>query len=43
MAEEIDDFDEFKNLPETDKWKVIQALRKMILDLRIKDDKNCEE
>lgn len=43
MAEEIDDFDEFKNLPETDKWKVVQALKKIILDLRIKADKNCEE
>jgi len=43
MAEEIDDFDEFKTLSETDKWKIIQTLRKMIVDLRIKADKNCEE
>ena len=43
MVEEIDDFDEFKNLSETDKWKVIQTLRKMIVDLRVKADKNCEE
>jgi len=42
MTEEMD-YEEFKKISETDKWKIVQTLRKMVLDLKIKADKNCEE
>jgi hypothetical protein len=45
MNEEIDylNEEEFKQLPEKEKWKLIENLKKMIKDLKIQADKNCEE
>jgi len=45
MAEDIIDLteNEFKELSEEDKWKLISTVKKVIQDLRVKADKNCEE
>ncbi len=45
MAEELEDldFEEFKNLSEQEKWDLIQTMKKLIQDLKIRADKNCEE
>ena len=45
MAEEIDFLTEkeFKELSDQDKWNLIQTLKKIIGDLKIRADKNCEE
>ncbi len=45
MAEEINDLTEkeFRELSETDKWKLLETIKKLIHDLKIKADKNCEE
>jgi len=45
MAEEIDFLTEkeFEELSDQDKWNLIQTLKKIIEDLKIRADKNCEE
>ena len=45
MAEELEDldFEEFKNLSEKEKWDLFQTMKKLIGDLKIRADKNCEE
>lgn len=45
MAEEIIGLTEkdFRELSETDKWKLVETIKKLIHDLKIKADKNCEE
>lgn len=45
MAEEIDYLTEkeFKELSDKDKWSLIQTLRKILEDLKIRADKNCAE
>ncbi|MFX0017912.1 MAG: hypothetical protein ACFFAK_04260 [Promethearchaeota archaeon] len=45
MTEEIVDLTEkeFIELSETEKWKLIETIKKLIHDLKIKADKNCEE
>ena len=45
MAEEIDFLTEkeFEELSDQEKWNLIQTLKKIIGDLKIRADKNCEE
>lgn len=45
MAEELDDldFEEFKKLSELEKWELFHTMKKLIQDLKIRADKNCEE
>jgi len=45
MTEEIIDITEkeFRELSEKDKWQFIQTIKKLIQELKIRADKNCEE
>ena len=45
MAEELEDldFEEFKQLSEQEKWELFHTIKKLIQDLKIRADKNCEE
>ena len=45
MAEEIADLTEkeFRELSDTEKWKLIETIKKLLHDLKIKADKNCED
>ncbi|MFX1589554.1 MAG: hypothetical protein ACFFC1_15480 [Promethearchaeota archaeon] len=45
MTEEIVDLTEkeFRELSETEKWKLMETIKKLIRDLKIKADKNCGE
>jgi argininosuccinate lyase len=45
MAEDILNLkeEEFKNMSEKDKWELIQFVKKIVEDLKIRADKNCEE
>lgn len=45
MSEDLDFLteEEFKELPENEKWDLIQNIKKVIQDLRIRAEKNCEE
>ncbi|MGB5911950.1 MAG: hypothetical protein WBH31_12220 [Promethearchaeia archaeon] len=45
MAEEIIDLteNEFRELYETEKWRLLETIKKLIHDLKIKADKNCED
>ncbi len=45
MAEEIDYLTEkeFKELSDQEKWNLIQTLKKIMEDLKIRADKNCAE
>jgi hypothetical protein len=45
MAEDLDYLTEkeFKELPDTEKWKLIQNIKKVVEDLRIRAEKNCAE
>ncbi|MFW9947990.1 MAG: hypothetical protein ACFFDX_14290 [Candidatus Odinarchaeota archaeon] len=45
MIEEIVDLTEkeFMELSETEKWKLMESIKKLIRDLKIKADKNCED
>ncbi len=45
MAEEIIDLteEEFKSLSEKDKWELLKSIKKIVQDLKIRADKNCEE
>jgi hypothetical protein len=45
MAEDLDYITEkeFKDLSDNEKWKLIQNIKKVIQDLRIRAEKNCEE
>ncbi|MBD3343382.1 MAG: hypothetical protein GF353_30070 [Candidatus Lokiarchaeota archaeon] len=45
MGEELDDlkFEEFQSLSDLEKWQFFQNLKKLIHELKIKADKNCEE
>ena len=45
MAEELDDldFEEFNKLSEQEKWELFHTMKKLIQDLKIRADKNCEE
>ncbi len=45
MAEEIIDLKEkeFKEISESEKWKLIQTIKKIFEDLKIKAEKNCAE
>lgn len=45
MAEEIIDLTEkeFRELSETEKWRLLETIKKLIRDLKIKADKNCED
>ncbi|TXT54172.1 MAG: hypothetical protein BAJALOKI1v1_2210005 [Promethearchaeota archaeon] len=35
--------DEFKQMSDSDKWELISFIKKVIEDLKIRADKNCEE
>ena len=45
MAEDLDYLTEkeFKELSDIEKWKLIQNIKKVVEDLRIRADKNCAE
>lgn len=45
MAIEIIDLTEkeFRELSETEKWRLLETIKKLIRDLKIKADKNCED
>ena len=45
MSEDLDFLteEEFKELPENEKWDLIQNLKKVLQELRIRAEKNCEE
>jgi len=45
MAEDIIDLteEEFKSLSEKDKWELLLTIKKIVQDLKIRADKNCEE
>ena len=45
MVEELGDltFKEFQKLSENEKWKLVQSVKKIMKDLKIRADKNCEE
>jgi hypothetical protein len=45
LGEELEDlnFEEFKNLSDIEKWNLIQTIKKILTELKIRADKNCEE
>ena len=45
MSEDLDFLteEEFRELPENEKWDLIQNLKKVLQELRIRAEKNCEE